>query len=247
MGDVIGKGPQPLETLRAARHSVEMVGGELLIGNHEAGALRWLSERSANVAPHERHRVSPAAKAVALALRTEEIQWLRSRPYYLSLEELGVVVAHAGLAPRVPLAQQRNEHLITIRSIAADGSPSSRMGSASWAKQWRGPPHVVFGHDARRGLQRHPWATGIDSGCVYGVPELMEVQPMLSTSNSFSSSRYGPSIGQVATSPRSSCRTMGPHGPWCTCPPAGCGAHQVVAAAGMGQYPTRPIVEERAQ
>ena len=26
----------------------------------------------------------------------------------------------------------------------------------------------MFGHDGRRGLQRHPMATGIDSGCVHG-------------------------------------------------------------------------------
>ena len=171
VGDVVGKGPQPLEALRSAMRSLEIVGGELLIGNHEAAALRWLFERKAKLAPHERHRVSPAARTVALALRPDEVHWLRSRPNFVSLEDLGVVVVHAGLAPNVPLWNQRNEHLITMRSIDNDGSPSSRMGSASWAEQRRGPPHVVFGHDARRGLQRHSWATGIDTGCVYGASQ----------------------------------------------------------------------------
>ena len=37
-----------------------------------------------------------------------------------------------------------------------------------WGTVYVGPPHVIFGHNANTKPQLHPWATGIDTACVYG-------------------------------------------------------------------------------
>jgi hypothetical protein len=55
-----------------------------------------------------------------------------------------------------------------IRTVRKDGRPSARDGRILWGARYQGPPHVVFGHNAAPGLQLHRWATGLDTGCVYG-------------------------------------------------------------------------------
>ena len=79
-----------------------------------------------------------------------------------------MVGAHAGIDPRLPLPEQdpwgRDSRAL---EIDADGEPSEKWGEP-WGARYAGPPHIVFGHNARRRPQLHPFATGLDTGCVYG-------------------------------------------------------------------------------
>jgi hypothetical protein len=93
---------------------------------------------------------------------------IESMPLYHDMPEHNLCVVHAGLDPRCDLKEQDPWVLTHIRSIDAQGMPSHHDGHASWSSHYAGPKHVVFGHNALRGLQIHENATGLDSGCVYG-------------------------------------------------------------------------------
>jgi hypothetical protein len=172
VGDLVAKGPDSAGVVQWARES----GALAVLGNHDAHVLRMRPGPPG--ADEARRQAKAHHTAVADSLSTDDWAWMEELPTWLALDaearplpaERGAhwLVVHAGLVPGVALRDQKREHLLNLRSVAADGSPSKRIEGAPWASRWVGPPHVVFGHDAVRGLQRHAWATGLDTGCVYG-------------------------------------------------------------------------------
>jgi diadenosine tetraphosphatase ApaH/serine/threonine PP2A family protein phosphatase len=156
VGDLVAKGPDSAGVVRWARES----GANAVLGNHDSHVLRTLSGPDTG---------KPKHRAVAASLSPADLAWLAERPLWLRVDGApGHIVVHGGLVPGVALEQQEREHLLNLRSITPEGEPSKRIEGMPWAAMWPGPEHVVFGHDAKRGLQRHPFATGLDTGCVYG-------------------------------------------------------------------------------
>lgn len=84
LGDIVGYGPQPVETLECVRR----VASATLMGNHDAAACGLL-----NPALFNNFAKETAARA-ALALNQEEKNWLKDLPYVL--EGNGFACAHGG-------------------------------------------------------------------------------------------------------------------------------------------------------
>jgi predicted phosphodiesterase len=161
-GDLVAKGPDSQGVVQLARES----GMLAVLGNHDAFALAHRHET-------DKDRTQ-GRRSYLRSLGPEDWAYLEGMPRYLRLGEVKpdgprVLVVHAGLVPGVAVEDQREEHLRSLRSIADSGEPTSRLlVHYPWAAKWRGPEWVVFGHDAVRGLQQYPLATGLDTGCVYG-------------------------------------------------------------------------------
>lgn len=150
LGDLVAKGPDSLGVVDYVRDQ----GFEAIMGNHEAHVLgAWDGEHA---------EIKEGLGPLGLA-------WIAALPLTLRLPEHNVIAVHAGLVPGVPLERQLRENLLTMRSLREDGTGSKRVREGvPWAERWTGPEHVVYGHDAIRGLQQRALATGIDTGCAYG-------------------------------------------------------------------------------
>ena len=159
VGDLVAKGPRSREVLSMVRE----LGAKVALGNHEE---RLLEARRARRAGEPLPKLDKTHAALLEELEDQEWAELEALPLWLDLDER-LRVVHAGLVPGVPIEQQDPYHLTHVRSISETGEPSTKWGPP-WGARYSGPPHVVFGHNARKDPQLHPDATGLDTGCVYG-------------------------------------------------------------------------------
>jgi hypothetical protein len=156
VGDLVARGPDTHGVLAMARGA----SARSVLGNHEAKLLAW-KRRGGTLGPdHER---------LARELSDDDWRMLEAMPLWLELPEHGVLLVHAGVVPGVDVGRCPPDALLKMRTIDSDGrwSDDAQVGPL-WGTVYTGPPHVVFGHHAREELQVHPWATGLDTSCVYG-------------------------------------------------------------------------------
>lgn len=159
VGDLVAKGPNTRLVLQAVRR----LGAEVTLGNHEK---RLLDARAARREGRPLPRLEPTHERVLDELTDEDWAFIEAMPLWLDVDAQ-VRVVHAGIVPGIPMSEQSAQHLVTLRSISESGEPSSKWGPP-WGARYVGPPHIVFGHNARKDPQLHPDATGLDTGCVYG-------------------------------------------------------------------------------
>lgn len=158
VGDLVAKGPDSQGVVAWAREHAMVA----VMGNHDQRLVQFKEEGK---------ELRPEHAKVAKTLKPADWAYLQALPFWRDFPQpSGLVrVVHAGVAPGVPLVKMRKRDLVTMRSITAAGEISDTISDGvPWASRWPGPEHIVFGHDAVRGLQQYEKATGLDTGCVYG-------------------------------------------------------------------------------
>ena len=191
VGDLVNKGPHSIRVIDTfIRH--QAIG---VRGNHDDAALsRW---RKWNESGLGREIIEKPEHHWVPDLEPRHLSVLQELPFTITIPSYGIVVVHAGLIPGhkpshptdVTSGDRELWAYYKMRNLKqAEESPSSsadggeqgevvrgwysleknKHGGAAWASVWSGPDHVIFGHDAKRKIQLERYATGLDSGCLYG-------------------------------------------------------------------------------
>jgi diadenosine tetraphosphatase ApaH/serine/threonine PP2A family protein phosphatase len=166
VGDAVARGPDSAGVLKLLRR----LRGVLVRGNHEEKLLRWRAARRAHALGQGKRPkpLGPVHEEVARALRGPDWVQLAASPLWVDFPKHGVRAVHAGVVPSLPFERQDKRTLLRIRTVSPDGDPEEKASGVLWGALYKGPPHIVFGHNAARAPQVHPWATGLDTSCVYG-------------------------------------------------------------------------------
>jgi hypothetical protein len=164
VGDLVARGPDSLGVLDIARRT----GALIVRGNHEdklLSARYKLGNGSVSILGAG-SGLQPSHRELMRTLRPVDWTLLETSPIWLDLPEHDLRVVHGGVLPGVPFEEQNPRTLMRLRTVRLQGPARGR--SVLWGAYYQGAPHVVFGHNAAPGLQIHKWATGLDTGCVYG-------------------------------------------------------------------------------
>lgn len=165
VGDLVNKGPKSAEVVRLAMQ----LGAYAVRGNHDEVSLFAWQKYNEGV------EELPQSFDWMKQLNKEELEWLSELPFTLHIPSRQIIVSHAGLVPGVNINSQKLTDLLHMRDVEFDAKTLTYSGlrkpkelSEPWAEVWEGPEHIYFGHDAKRLLQKYDFATGLDTGCVYG-------------------------------------------------------------------------------
>uniref|UniRef100_A0A6G1S6P0 Bis(5'-nucleosyl)-tetraphosphatase, symmetrical n=1 Tax=Aceria tosichella TaxID=561515 RepID=A0A6G1S6P0_9ACAR len=174
VGDLVNKGPDSKKVLKLC---IEKYPDSILAvrGNHDAIVSALYKQHKTG-----EKQLEPKNKWIE-KMKDRYITYLDLMPYSIKIPSLNCIIVHAGIDPSLedpavttPLYTMTTMRNIVVLKDAKTGNTSylctkNEKEGAPWALFWPGPEHVYFGHDARRRLQDdHEFATGLDTGCVYG-------------------------------------------------------------------------------
>ena len=188
LGDLMDKGPKPLECLRWAQEQ----GFGAVASNHEAYHAVRYRRRQAFIEKgrpdNSKPWPHPEDEETNRLLTEEDVRWIESLPPWTTIVP-GWVAVHGGFNPNLPLEQQDPEKVRNMRYVdeagknvpidySTPGGPKKPAGTIHWADRWQGPDSVIYGHEAfslsnprvtgKAVANRIVQTVGIDTGCVHG-------------------------------------------------------------------------------
>ena len=162
VGDILDKGPYPVEALRYAKKNKIFT----IMGNHEYKHIRKYWGRNVKL-DEDQQKVYPK-------LKKEDFEFIESMPFFLKLNHLTIL--HAGITNWIRL-NNPPLNIMTLLLFLRDVDENDKFlplnhnnpNAKFWGDVYNGHEgFVVYGHSPFREIKKNKFSAGIDTGCVYG-------------------------------------------------------------------------------
>lgn len=173
VGDLVDRGDRVIDTLRLVVELCEKGYALAVLGNHDYRFMRWLQGNDVTIA----HGLEKTIEEF-LCLKKDEREHLRERlirffeglPYALRFDRGKGVMVHAAWRPRMKeeTDPKRLRYYAIFGPTTGERTPEGFPVRIDWAKSYKGPEFVFFGHQVYLRPYRSSHALGIDTGCVFG-------------------------------------------------------------------------------
>lgn len=159
VGDILMKGPNSVDVLNFFIYNKNTF---CVLGNHEHTILNYYNMKKLTELDSEH-------KTFSKNMNNDQIYFLNNLPHIIKIPKYDLIIVHAGINPFIDINNNNPFDVIHIRNILDNGVATEFITNGNkWIDFWNGKETIIFGHDARRGLQQTSNAIGLDTACVYG-------------------------------------------------------------------------------
>ncbi len=169
VGDLVDRGPYPVETIKLVMHLCRTGQAGAAPGNHDEKLARALDGVRFKKVDEDFTRTLDSVRANGKEFGESIRDWVRSLPSHLVLDGGRLVVAHAGSKESHHGRDSRN-----IREFSLYGATTGELDEhglperLNWAADYAGSAWVVYGHTPGAEPKWENRTVNIDTGCAYG-------------------------------------------------------------------------------
>ncbi len=173
VGDLVDRGDRNIGTLRRVIDLCRRGIARSVIGNHDFRFLRWLKGENVALTHGLAETVAEFEQLDGEereTFRREAITFYESLPSVIRFDGGKGTVVHAAWRPTMKVEEnwKRIFYYAMYGPTTGETTPEGYPIRLDWASRYRGPEHAIFGHQVYDDPYLNPFATGIDTGCVFG-------------------------------------------------------------------------------
>ncbi|WP_111646033.1 bis(5'-nucleosyl)-tetraphosphatase PrpE [Paranoxybacillus vitaminiphilus] len=172
VGDLTDRGPQSLKVIETVYRLVNSHLAYYVPGNHCNKLYRFFLGRNVQITHGLETTVAEYESLSSdkqVEIRKKFMKLYENAPLYEVLDHGKLVIAHAGIrADYIGRYDKKAQTFVLYGDITGETNPDGTPVRRDWAKHYKGPAWIIYGHTPVKEPRIVNRTVNIDTGCVFG-------------------------------------------------------------------------------